>query len=289
MCTIRVKKAIDTILFPDTKKPCKEPMMGYRFPEETYLRLLDEGRIIFGEDETKIIELKVYVKDYRAKLSSLFELDGRIGTNEIKAVFPENNRPFDFPKPTELVQELLSFVTSGDDLVLDSFAGSGTTGQAILELNKMDNAQRRFILIEMDNKIAREIAQQRIARAIEGYGSKRADRVEGLDGSFHYACLDEPLHGADGRINEAVKYPDLARHVFFIETGEPLPKDNPLKDPLLGVSNGQAVYLLYNGILKDKSVEGGNRLTRKVLDSLPKHDGPKTVYGTACQLGPELL
>lgn len=277
------------IIHPETGKPCKEPMMGYRFPEETYLRLLEEGRIIFGDDETKIIELKVYVKDYRAKLSSLFELDGRIGTNEIKAIFPDNKRPFDFPKPTELIQELLSFVTSEEDIVLDSFAGSGTTGQAILELNKMDSERRRFILVEMDSNIARNITQRRMDRVIQGYGSKRADRVEGLGGSFQYASLGEPLHTSEGRINEAVKYPDLARHVFFIETGEPLPNDRPLKDPLLGISNGKAVYLLYNGILKDKSVGGGNRLTRKVLMSLPEHDGPKVVYGTACQLGPELI
>jgi len=74
-------------------------------------QLIVQKRIIFGEDDSKIIELKVYVKDYRAKLSSLFELDGRIGTNEIKKIFPESKRQFDFPKPTELIEELLSFTT----------------------------------------------------------------------------------------------------------------------------------------------------------------------------------
>ena len=92
--------------------------MGYRFPQETMNELLDEGRILFGEDETKLIELKVYAKDYRMKLASLFELDGRVGTNEIKELFPESKRPFDFPKPTGLIEELLSFTTSDDDLEL---------------------------------------------------------------------------------------------------------------------------------------------------------------------------
>ena len=99
------------ILHPVTGKPCRQPLMGYRFPPETAERLIAEDRVIFGENENKIIELKVCVKDYRAKLSSLFELDGRTGTNEIKAIFSENKRPFDFPKPTALLEELISFTT----------------------------------------------------------------------------------------------------------------------------------------------------------------------------------
>ncbi|HEX72147.1 MAG TPA: site-specific DNA-methyltransferase, partial [Candidatus Hydrogenedentes bacterium] len=67
------------VLHPKTGKPCKQPLMGYRFPQETMSRLLEEGRVLFGEDESKIVELKVYAKDYRAKLSSVFELDGRTG------------------------------------------------------------------------------------------------------------------------------------------------------------------------------------------------------------------
>ena len=91
--------------------------MGYRFPESTMNQLIEEKRIIFGQDEAKLVELKVYAKDYRA-ISSLFELDGRIGTNEIKSMFPDDRRPFDFPKPTELIEELLSFTTSDGDIVL---------------------------------------------------------------------------------------------------------------------------------------------------------------------------
>lgn len=96
------------VMHPKTNRPCQQPMMGYRFPEETMRRLISEGRILFGDDETKLVELKVYARDYRAKLSSLFELDGRIGTNEIKEIFPDDKRPFDFPKPTELIEEITS-------------------------------------------------------------------------------------------------------------------------------------------------------------------------------------
>ncbi|EIG0475268.1 site-specific DNA-methyltransferase, partial [Escherichia coli] len=76
------------IIHPKTKKPCKQPLMGYRFPLDTMDRLLSEEKIIFGDDENKIIELKVYAKDYKQKLSSVIHLDGRVATNELKELFP---------------------------------------------------------------------------------------------------------------------------------------------------------------------------------------------------------
>lgn len=276
------------VIHPDTGKACQQPMMGYRFPEETMRRLLDEKRILFGRDETKLIELKVYAKDYRSKLSSLFELDGRVGTNEIKAIFPESKRPFDFPKPVELIEELLSFTTSGSDIVLDSFAGSGTTGQAVLSLNRADKQQRRFVLTEMKPSIAREITAERVRRVARGYG-KGNKQVEGLGGSFRYATLGKALFDAAGHyINPEVRFAELARFVWFMETGTPLASKRP-DSPLLGAHEGRAVYLLYNGILKDKSSGGGNVLTSPLLAELPQHDGAKVIYGTRCLIKPERL
>ncbi len=277
------------VIHPVTKKPCKQPMMGYRFPQETMERLLAENRVIFGENETKLIELKVYVRDYRAKLSSLFSLDGRVGTNEIKSIFPTNNRPFDFPKPTALIEELISFTTEADDLVLDSFAGSGTTAHAVLKLNRQDGQNRRFILVEMKEKIAREITAERVRRVVNGYANTKGEFVNGLGGGFCYCELGEPLFDERGNIRPTVGFGDLARHVYFTETGEPLPTTTAPASSLLGVHNGLAVYLLYNGILKDKSSRGGNVLTTAVLAGLPGQDGPKVIYGTACRIDHERM
>ncbi|MEO5626429.1 MAG: site-specific DNA-methyltransferase [Dokdonella sp.] len=276
------------VLHPETGKPCHPPMMGYRFPEGTMRRLLDEGRILFGDDETKLVELKVYAKDYRSKLSSLFELDGRIGTNELKNIFPESKRPFDFPKPVELIEELLSFTTSGEDIVLDSFAGSGTTGQAVLSLNRADGQRRRFVTTEMKPAIAREITAERIRRVCDGYRKSNGENVPGLGGGFRYATLGKPLFDAHGHINPDVRFAELARFVWFMETGTPLASKKPAS-PLLGVHESRAVYLLYNGILKDKSTGGGNALTSRLFDELPPHHGPKTIYGTRCLIRPERL
>ena len=96
-----------------------------------------------------------------------------------------------------------------------------------------------------------------------------------------------PLFDPNRQIREEVKYKDLAQHVYFIETGQPLPQNAKKHFPLLGVSNETAVYLLYNGILKDKSVNGGNVLTYDVLEGLPKHDGQaslKVVYGNGSRI-----
>ncbi len=268
-----------------TGKECDQPMMGWRFPEATMKKLIEQKRIIFGETEKKLIELKVYVKDYRAKLASLFELDGRVGTNEIKDIFPESNRPFDFPKPTDLIQELVSYTTQGDEIVMDAFAGSGTTGHAVLRLNSLDEQKRRFVLVEMKEKIAREITRERVKRVAEGYRNAKGETIPGLGGAFRYVRLGDELFSEHGRINETkVRFADLARHVYFSESGEPLPKERiSAKTPLLGVHQGRAVYLLYNGILKDKSVDGGNVLTGETLAHLPTHDGPKVVYAAGCR------
>jgi site-specific DNA-methyltransferase (adenine-specific)/adenine-specific DNA-methyltransferase len=210
----------------------------------------------------------------------------------LKQLF-EGKFQFDNPKPTRLIKRLLQLATNADSLVLDSFAGSGTTGHAVVQLNQEDGGQRRFILVEMEPHIARPITAERLRRVIQGYshrdGNGNESRVEGLGGGFRFCALGEPLFDAAGQINPAVAFEDLARYVFLVETGQPLsqPPDGP--SPLIGVSNGVAVYLLYNGILKDRRPQAGNVLTRAVLAGLPPHDGPRVVYGVACRLSPESL
>ena len=275
------------VLHPKTGKACQLPLMGYRFPEETMNALINEGRIIFGEDEKKLVELKVYAKDYRSKLSSLFELDGRVGTNEIKAIFPEDKRPFDFPKPTELIEELLSFTTSGNDIVLDSFGGSGTTANAVLKLNKADGGKRSFVLAEMKPSIASQITAERVRRVIQGYRTSKNNQEMGLGGGFQYCQLsDKPLFDADGKIDQSVSFDKLAEFVWFMDTGTGLAGSAisaGMSTPYLGTYMGRAIFLLYNGILKDKSELGGNVLNGRTLaylnEVIPDQNTPKVVYG----------
>jgi adenine-specific DNA-methyltransferase len=125
------------VIHPITKKPCKQPLMGYRFPKETMVRLIDDKRILYGEDENKIVELKVYASEYEDKLPSIIELDGRTGSYDLKDLYPESQRLFTNPKPYKFLNSFLSYVLTNEDLILDFFAGSGSLGHAVLELNRV--------------------------------------------------------------------------------------------------------------------------------------------------------
>jgi adenine-specific DNA-methyltransferase len=268
------------VIHPVTGKPCQQPLMGYRFPEDTMKKLLSEEKILFGKDETKIIELKLYVQDYKAKLSSVFEMDTRLGANELSRIFPEEKRVFGFSKPSDFIVELLSFVTSPDSLILDSFAGSGTTGHAVFKLNKQDNGKRKFILVELDQNIACSITAVRLKRVIEGY-----DDETGFGGGFRFCELGPSLFFANGQIRAGVTFTNLAAHIFFTETGQPLLETVDERTPFLGIANGTAIYLLYNGVMRDQ----GNVLTLQTFESLPSFDGPKVIFGDGCKIGRERL
>jgi site-specific DNA-methyltransferase (adenine-specific)/adenine-specific DNA-methyltransferase len=188
------------------------------------------------------------------------------------------------PKPTKLLQRILQIATDKDSLILDSFAGSGTTGHAVLKQNTEDGGNRRFILVEMDEGIAQNVTAERVRRVAQGYTNAKGQEVAGLGGGFQFCRLSaEPLFDADGQIRSDVTFAQLAEFVWFAETGTGF--TGMADSPLLGVHEGRAIYLLYNGILKDKSVAGGNVLTGAVFEGLPPFAGPKVIYAAACRLG----
>lgn len=191
---------------------------------------------------------------------------------------------FATPKPSLLIQRILQIATDKDSLILDSFAGSGTTGHAVLKQNAEDGGCRRFILVEMDEKIAQNVTAERVKRVAVGYTNAKGQAVEGLGGGFQFCRLSaDPLFDADGQIRSDVKFAQLAEFVWFAETGTGF--TGQADSPLLGIHEGRAIYLLYNGILKDKSVGGGNVLTGPVFDVLPQFAGQKVIYAAASRLG----
>ena len=273
------------IFHPITKKLCKKPSTGWRWEEARTIQALAENprRIHFGPDETTIPCRKSYLFEIDSEpFPSVFYKDGRAATLEVESILGKG--AFEFPKDTEIIAELISMVTNQNDLILDSFGGSGTTGHAVLRQNVVDNGKRRFILVELDATTCREKTATRLNKVISGYGD-----TPGLGGGFRYCTLAEPLFDERGQINGSVKFADLAHHVFFTETGEPMPKRPDKRTPLLGVHNGRAIFLLFNGILGDKQPQDGNVLTNDVLKILPPHAGPRVIYGTACRLSANRL
>ncbi len=146
------------IIHPKTGKPCKEPLMGYRFPEASMKKMIEEERIIFGDTEDKLVEIKVYVKDYRQKFSSVLKVDGRAGANELKYLFPEYKKVFTNPKTIKILEELIAFNFSDDQdgYILDFFAGSGTSAQATLEYNVKSQNPVNFICVQLNESISIE-------------------------------------------------------------------------------------------------------------------------------------
>ena len=263
--------------------------------ESEYLKLREKGRIYFGKDGSAQPSVIRYLHEVNGFVPWTWWPHEEVGhtdeaRKEVQSLFGTQTA-FDTPKPTRLIERVLQIASNPGDLILDSFAGSGTTGHAMLELNaaKPDEKPRRSILVEIEPRIAKEVTAERMRKVATGYANKKGADVESIGGSFRYCQLGEPLFTEDGKIRDSVTFTDLARHVFFTETGEPLPNDEVKRSPFLGAVRGVGVYLLFNGILGDKSANGGNILTRKILAELPAFAGHKVIYCAGCLLGKERL
>ena len=227
------------------------------------------------------------IKD-REQASHVITVVSGVGSTQSQSVaLSEMGFQFPFPKPLDLVQYLISMIEGDDFLVLDSFGGSGTTAHAVLNLNQKDGGKRRFILVEMDEQIANEVTRSRVARAAQGYVSSKNENVDALGGGFQFCRLSKKaLFQSDGTIDPSVSYLQMAEFVWFIETGTGLSEssiDAMKKTPYLGNHKGREIFLLYNGILSDKSELGGNVLNGRTLDYLNRmakdSDSAKIVYG----------
>jgi adenine-specific DNA-methyltransferase len=185
---------------------------------------------------------------------------------------------FETEKNKYIIRRIVDWLTDDEDIILDSFAGSGTSAHAVIDTNVSDGKNRRFVLIEMESSISNEIILPRLKSVISGLSEK----ISG----FRYCTLGEPLFDADGNVSAAVSFPDLAAHVFFCETGSPIPKRADASSPLIGMFQGRAIYLLQNpDSIGVASVKAGNVLTLKVLESILSQDefsGPRVVYAEGC-------
>lgn len=283
------------IISPATGKAFRPPEGScWKVIEPQYQRLLTQGKIYFGKKGDAMPSRIQYLRDIEGMVPWTWWPHEEAGhtdeaRKEIQTIL-DTQTAFDTPKPVRLVERVLQIATNPGDLVLDSFAGSGTTGHAALRLNVGNtSAQRRFILVEIDPRIAQSVTAERVKRVAQGHTNTKDKRIDVLGGGFRYCRLGEPLFDQSGHIRDDVSFGDLARHVYFTETGEPLPRERVPNTPLIGVCRGVAVYLLYNGILGDRTANGGNVLTRAILTRLPPHAGPKIVYGAGCLLGLDRL
>jgi len=253
--------------------------------KERYLELVEENRIYFGKDGNNVPSIKRFLFEVQdGSVSKTIWNRTEVGDNqdakrEIKQINSED--VFTTPKPERLIERVLLLGSKPGDLVLDSFLGSGTTAAVAHKMG------RRYIGIEMGDHAVTHCAL-RLKKVIEGEQggiSKSANWKGG--GGFRFYKLGEPIFEASGAIHPNVRFKTLAAHIWFTETG--FPWQAGASSPLLGLHEETAYYLLFNGILGDKRPAGGNVLTSAVFAQLPKHDGPKVIYGEATRLSLEKL
>jgi len=262
------------------------PGRYWRVSEEKLRELGGEGRIWWGPKGNARPSIKRYLNEVSDLIPRTLWRKEDVGSNrssknEMRALFPAE-ASFGTPKPEALLQRVIHIATNEGDLVLDSFLGSGTTAAVAHKMG------RRWIGIEMGEH-ARTHCQPRLVKVIDGEQGGISESVGWHGGGgFRFYQLGPRVFDDQGRINPEIKFEHLAAHIWFAETGSAR-STRAMKSPLLGVHNGTAYYLLYNGILGDKSLAGGNMLTMKVLAGLPKHDGPKVIYGEGTNMTAERL
>ena len=207
--------------------------------------------------------------------------------------FPLNNLTKEggvqFPngkKPSLLIEKILNLATNPSSIVLDSFAGSGTTAHAVLKLNAQDGGNRRFILCEMMD-YAETITAERVRRVMAGYGEGNK-ATAGLGGAFSYYTVGEPLFLPDDNLNEAVGVQVIRDYVTYTEN---IPQesrttmDNPVSPYLLGQTQDAAWLLYYEP-------DSATLLNMDFLESIQiggKRPALVVVYADACLLSPDFL
>ncbi|MFM0029722.1 site-specific DNA-methyltransferase [Paraburkholderia madseniana] len=256
--------------------------------ESEYQRLLSEGRMWFGADGRGMPRKKTYLNEQKGRMSWTWWPNDEVGNTqeskkEIITLFGTEDI-FDTPKPERLISRILHIATKPGELVLDSFLGSGTTAAVAHKMG------RQYIGIEMGEH-ARTHCVPRLEKVIAGEQGGISEAVEWKGGGgFSFCTLGESAFDEHGRLNSDVKFSTLAAYIWHMETGTA--GQQPFDSPFLGVHEGKAYFLLFNGILGDRRPAGGNVLNNAILSHLRTlwpSPMPVVVYGETVRVGPARL
>ena len=243
----------------------------WRTEEENYLKWLKEKRIVFGkkgpsgpqlkvfwDDKKKFGEVEIswwgdcsaeaYIEDgidYETACEWTTYGTTTAGSKLLQSLF-DSEKVFNNPKPIELLRHIMKLAAGKDALILDSFSGSGTTGHAVMDMNKEDGGNRKFILVQMteatenepNKNICKDITRERIKRAIEKYG---------YDSGFNYLRVGQPLDAETLLEGKLPDYKTFARYVYYLCTGENLKDEKKISEKkfFVGDFGNQAIYLIY--------------------------------------------
>ncbi|HXE52992.1 MAG TPA: site-specific DNA-methyltransferase [Tepidisphaeraceae bacterium] len=270
----------------------------WRVSEETFWDLDEDRRIWWGEDGNSAPSIKRFLSEVKDLVPETIWTYREVGhtqdaKKQVLQVLGSTEAPVT-PKPVDLLRRICWIASEPGDIVLDSFAGTGTTAHAVLAMNAEEGNQRRFLLVqqrtetkedeEQARNICRTLTAERVRRAITGYdyvkrgpkGKKKKAHAEGLGGSFTYATVGDPLFGEYRDLGDRLpKFEELAKYVFYTETSREC--DLKKVDPETGFigstepAGGTSYYLLYTPNHKED-----RELSTKTLDALLKHDKNRT-------------
>lgn len=279
------------IINPNTgKEVWPKPTAVWAYGQETSEKHQKEGCLYWGKDgKAQFPRFKKFLSDAKKVVPRSIWLYSEVGSTqsasvELRSIFPNIENYFPTPKPSELIKRALQVATDKDSIILDSFAGSGTTAHAVLDLNKEDGGDRKFVLVEMED-YANDVTAERVRRVIKGVPNSKDDKLKaGLGGSFTFANLGEAFDIDKILTGESLpSYSSLAQYVFYTATGESLNGDvTPRSDYFVGESSLFEVYLVYKDDLAFLR-SNDSALNQEKLDIITtkKSTKQKLVFATA--------
>lgn len=253
-----VQEKVYEIELPSGRRVLPSRGRCWVYTKERFSEMVADNRIWFGSDGNSVPAVKKFLSEVKQRITPMTiwkytEVGhSQEATKKLKEIF-DGKAVFDYPKSVPLIQRCLELYSDKDSIILDSFAGSGTTAHAVLNLNNADGGNRKFILVEMED-YAENITAERVRRVINGYGEGK-NAVEGTGGSFTFYELGAPIFNADGYLNECVGTEKLREYVWYTETCAPYvcrDASNSATDArgaslqyLLGHHNDTAYYFYY--------------------------------------------
>ena len=281
-----------TEIYPNGRSKFENDGWTWKWSKEKVLWGIKNGFIVISKSPTKqcgwAVRYKIYLKvdneDNLIEKSSPYKnvINDVLNANaaaDIKSIFT-GKTAFQYSKPFGLIKTLLSYVIKKDSIVLDSFAGSGTTAHAVLDLNKQDGGNRKFILVEMMD-YAETITAERVKRVIDGYG-EGSKAVEGLGGDFSYYELGAPLFDENKNPNEEVPTEEIRKYIYYMETKQPPEMNTEDNKYFLGKHNDTAYYFYYEK-------ERATTLNADFLSTIKTKASGYLIYADVCALSKTMM
>lgn len=288
------------VIHPKTKKPTRVPDNGWRYKEESFKQLLDCAHIVKRYDGSFVCGQIWFAKDEKTQPSFIQYLDNvkdflfrsiislkSSGGDELDELIPGHNFPH--PKTYKLIKRLIATIKGEDFIVLDSFAGSGTTLHAVMDLNEEDDGRRKCILVQMTEATDKE-PKKNICKDFTMERNKRACEKYHYESGFKYLRVGNPIDSETLLSGTLPTYKQLAKYVYYLCAGEYLQEESSIdeKTYFIGMNKKQAIYLIYK---KDYDTLTRLALNLKEAERILNEQKDKKiiVYAPACFLDEEYL